>query len=528
MKKLSIKSIAIITTLVLIAALFLTLILILNSNSSNARVFSLNPLPTWEVSNPVSTVFVMDNIPPTAGSLAAGDSTVPDAYLDDPAIDTLLLMMEAKNIYFYKTSSHPDGIVGSDNIVILKGNFQWTNRNTTSTDRIKGVIRKILNHPDGFTGEILICDNTQDFGTGINHDDDNSEDPEQSIIDVRNTFYSKGYEIYTRDWADMWDDVALEYNQGDLNDGFVYEPSSKITYPKFQSPSGNYYISLRYGIWNQSTQQYDPDKLCIIDFAVLKAHSMAGSTIAVKNWIGVLTTAYASQRYGGWNALHYQYLFGPYALVAKVMSVTFPKLSIVDAAWTSASGPSNLEDTVHTRMLLASTDPCAVSWYSAKFILTPVAVDPFNTDPDRPGSNYKYNLDAWTNLLRDSSFACTNDSSEMSVYDREILSVTSSESNIEGTNPDNYTLFQNYPNPFNSQTVISFKLNDAATIQLEIFDSNGKLVRTLVDGESYEAGKHHISWDGKGISGQPSSSGVYFYRISSGSSSKTLAMILKK
>jgi hypothetical protein len=179
-------------------------------------------------------------------------------------------------------------------------------------------------------------------------------------------------------------------------------------------------------------------------------------------------------------------------------------------------------------MLLASTDPCAVSWYSAKFILTPVAVDPFNTDPDRPGSNYKYNLDAWTNLLRDSSFACTNDSSEMSVYDREILSVTSSESNIEGTNPDNYTLFQNYPNPFNSQTVISFKLNDAATIQLEIFDSNGKLVRTLVDGESYEAGKHHISWDGKGISGQPSSSGVYFYRISSGSSSKTLAMILKK
>lgn len=34
-------------------------------------------LPTWQVNNPVSKVFVMDQIPPTAGSLAAGDSTVP-------------------------------------------------------------------------------------------------------------------------------------------------------------------------------------------------------------------------------------------------------------------------------------------------------------------------------------------------------------------------------------------------------------------------------------------------------------------
>ena len=34
-------------------------------------------LPTWEVNNPISKVFVMDEIPPTAGSLAAGDSTVP-------------------------------------------------------------------------------------------------------------------------------------------------------------------------------------------------------------------------------------------------------------------------------------------------------------------------------------------------------------------------------------------------------------------------------------------------------------------
>ena len=36
-----------------------------------------------------------------------------------------------------------------------------------------------------------------------------------------------------------------------------------------------------------------------IDFPVLKAHSWSGATIAIKNWVGVLTTAYADERYGG-------------------------------------------------------------------------------------------------------------------------------------------------------------------------------------------------------------------------------------
>ena len=104
------------------------------SQAINARIILSGSLPTWEVQNPVSTIFVMESIPPTAGSLAAGDSTVSNAYLVDPAIDTLLLLMETKNIYLHQTTSHPLGTIAPDDIVILKGNFQWTNRNTTSTD----------------------------------------------------------------------------------------------------------------------------------------------------------------------------------------------------------------------------------------------------------------------------------------------------------------------------------------------------------------------------------------------------------
>ena len=387
-----------------------------------------NSLPNWVVENPVSNIFVLNSIPPTTGSLAVGDSTVPNEWLDDPAIDTLLLMMQTKNIYLNKTALHPYGIVSSDNIVIIKGNFQWTNRNTTSTDRIKGLIWRILNHPDGFSGEIIVCDNTQ--GYGINDEDNNSEDPEQSIIDVVNTFKLKGYPVFLRDWSYIWDVVVEEYSSGDYNDGFVYESDSKISYPKFTSPSGNYKISLKYGIWNSNSLNYNLNRLCIIDFPVLKAHSWSGATIALKNWIGVLTTAYADERYGGSNSMHYNYFFGSYALVAKVMGATFPKLTIVDAAWTSASSNSTLNDTIHTKMLLSSTDPCAASWYAAKYILTPVAIDPYNTNPDLPGSNYKNNLESWTNCLKDSGFACTKDSSEISVYDRSSLSLQNSIVNV--------------------------------------------------------------------------------------------------
>ena len=97
-----------------------------------AGVNSIESLPVWEVDGPVSTVFIMDEIPPTTGSLAAGNATVPDEYLSDPAIDTLLAVMETQDIHLHETASHPSGIVGDDNVVIIKGNFQWTSRNTTT------------------------------------------------------------------------------------------------------------------------------------------------------------------------------------------------------------------------------------------------------------------------------------------------------------------------------------------------------------------------------------------------------------
>jgi hypothetical protein len=304
--------------------------------------------------------------------------------------------------------------------VIIKGNYQWTGKVSTSTDRIKGLIWQVLNHPSGFTGEIIVCDNTQ--GYAIDENDNNSEDPNQSIVDVVNTFRAKGYPVYLMDWKDLNYHDGVEYSQGDYNNCYIYNTATKVSYPKFKTPSGRNYVSLRSGVWDSLSASYDSSKLCIINFPVLKHHGMAGATVAVKNWIGVMSVDWANERYGGWSAMHYTYLFTQYALVARIMSVTYPRLSIVDAAWTSAAGNTSSDYVVNTKALFASTDPVAVSWYAAKYMLTPVAYNKTETNPDFPSGKYHDCLTNWKNFFVDSAgIACTMDSTKISVYNRGSL-----------------------------------------------------------------------------------------------------------
>jgi len=427
----------------------------------NAKWALFEPLPTWEVNDPVSKVFAMDEIPPTAGSLAAGGSTVPNEYLVDAAIDTLILLMETQGVYFHKTATRPSGIVGSDDVVILKGNFQWSGRSSTNTDRIKGVIWQILQHPDGFTGEILVGDNTQ--YKGIDHGDNNSEDTDQSIIDVVNTFYSKGFPVFLFDWKHIMNAVIAEYSEGDYNDGYTYDSTSKVTYPKFLSPSGDYYISLKYGIWDSTSQVHDLDRLCIINFPVVKAHGYSGSTIAIKNWIGVLTTTQRDERYGGSWAMHTDYFFSEFALPAKVMNQ-----------------PPN--SSVQTKMLLGSTDPLAASWYTAKYILAPISSN--SIDPDNPNGRYHEVITNWANCFQDSGFACTKDSTDISVFDRTTLSGSStfylSVSILDGWNIVSIPGFH----PSNQNVLTWWAGNDPTTSVFK-YSSGYKIITTCTPGEGY-------------------------------------------
>jgi hypothetical protein len=73
-------------------------------------------------------------------------------------------------------------------------------------------------------------------------------------------------------------------------------------------------------------------------------------------------------------------------------------------------------------------------------------------------------------------------------------------------------LAQNAPNPFNPLTTIAFDLPAPAPVRLQVFDLQGRLVATLVDGPR-QAGRSAIRWDGRDRRGGAVAGGIYLYRL---------------
>ena len=68
-----------------------------------------------------------------------------------------------------------------------------------------------------------------------------------------------------------------------------------------------------------------------------------------------------------------------------------------------------------------------------------------------------------------------------------------------------------FPNPFTTETKISFALDKTEAINLAIFDEQGKLVRTLINGNVVSEGKYDVLWDGKYSYGADARPGEYYY-----------------
>ncbi|MFC1537887.1 FlgD immunoglobulin-like domain containing protein [Candidatus Latescibacterota bacterium] len=95
--------------------------------------------------------------------------------------------------------------------------------------------------------------------------------------------------------------------------------------------------------------------------------------------------------------------------------------------------------------------------------------------------------------------------------------------------PDAFALSKNFPNPFNPTTTIEYAIpaDGAGHVELVIYNINGQKVRTLVS-ETKEAGYYNVVWDGRNDYGEMSSSGLYLFRIVSGSFSKVERMTFMK
>ena len=88
--------------------------------------------------------------------------------------------------------------------------------------------------------------------------------------------------------------------------------------------------------------------------------------------------------------------------------------------------------------------------------------------------------------------------------------------------PDDYNLYQNYPNPFNPTTTIRYSVIQPDIVQIKIYDILGREVKTLIN-ELKQAGTYEFQFDASGLA-----SGIYLYKIESGSFIQTKKMILLK
>lgn len=75
-----------------------------------------------------------------------------------------------------------------------------------------------------------------------------------------------------------------------------------------------------------------------------------------------------------------------------------------------------------------------------------------------------------------------------------------------------FHLFQNYPNPFNASTRITYRLDQSAAIELNIYDLTGRTVRNLLQNRA-EAGNYQVLWNGTDNCGYSVPSGIYFINI---------------
>ena len=98
--------------------------------------------------------------------------------------------------------------------------------------------------------------------------------------------------------------------------------------------------------------------------------------------------------------------------------------------------------------------------------------------------------------------------------------------------PTQNLLLQNYPNPFNPETWIPYQLSEDSPVSISIYDTTGKLVRTLSLGFQsagfYNSQGRAAYWDGRNALGERVASGIYFYQLTTPSFQQTRRLVIVK
>jgi uncharacterized protein (DUF362 family) len=305
---------------------------------------------------------------------------VHDGQMRHKGLDTLLDLLAESEFKFYRTNKihpwgGPAGLIDADDIVLIKVNCQWKCRGTTNTDVLRGLIHRILEHPDGFNGEVVVFENGQGRGgfDGItqggsaysswpNIDDNIAVNAEEQ--DVLTVDYLV-YQVFKHDPVNSFllDPVRSIFIEGSDKITNGYRKTSGISYPCFTTLM-EHRIELREGIWTGSEYA---DNIKLINLPVLKTHAGTGMTGALKHTYGIL-----SMDDGSSSIRHYSESGSQCGKMWGM--VRAPDLNIIDCIWVSPESLSGypVSTTYRSNTLLAGIDPVALDYYGGKHILYPL------------------------------------------------------------------------------------------------------------------------------------------------------------
>jgi hypothetical protein len=333
-----------------------------------------------------------------------------DGQVRHVGVDAMLHLLSKGGTKFYKSKklgilNGPAGLIAADDVVVLKVNAQWKCRGCTNTDMLRGLIYRILQHPDGFKGEVVIFENGQLRGAfdGMHSDVSkteykpfpelegkimvNAEQQDITTIDylVKSVFAGKPVSAFLMDpHANTWIASDDHTTNGYRRIGAPGTPC--LSYPCFTTANGNR-IELREGLW---TGFGHAQKLRLINCAILKDHSGdIGMTGALKIVYGTLSMSDGTSA-----RRHYQDLGSQCARMWTEVRV--PDLNILDCLWVSygsmtapsghsVSGCAGYPPSITSRqnILLAGHDPLAIDYHANKHILLPLGGNnAANHDPD--------------------------------------------------------------------------------------------------------------------------------------------------
>jgi hypothetical protein len=305
-------------------------------------------------------------------------------------LESLLQLMGQQGLKFYRSDrqsalSGPRGLIAPDDVVLIKVNAQWKHRGCTNSDLIRGLIQRILDHPDGFSGEAVIFENGQGRGS-LNCDTEKAYGNRGAYANANNPSHTFLYLI-----NEHFDDPRVSgYLLDPIRERFIteddhttdgYRKFENVSYPCFTTDGGNR-VELKDGVWAGKTHSAN---LKLINVPVIKHHDTRGSeiTAALKHFYGVLSMK------DGWVSPRHYNILGE-TCGKMVQSVCTPVLNIMDAIWVSHRSIKGYPEhtTFRANQIAASQDPVALDYWSAKHILYPIDNNPRH-HPDFLG-NHKW------------------------------------------------------------------------------------------------------------------------------------------